>query len=281
MGQASALSAYTTVLNDPFNNPGVPLGFGCMIETTPAMAYIRGSYTGNADGSFTIESLPFPDRLLATSASGVSTNPVYAYTASSNSAALYNTFNIGRVVAWGLRLRVLQPATAAPGILTGAVFNTAANAGIVIQPGNAAALPQSHEAYGTEVMEVLYRPTDPLDFSFGAISSGNNVALCNAVLHISGTGFPASSVVAYEIVMHLEAYSTTDASPADEAASTSSWSLANYFPSLDNMWRVARPHITNAVRSSLMDQFAGTRMVGRAGGAAARQLLLGLNNVGI
>jgi len=201
---------YRATLEDPFENPGVRLGFGCMTPTALGAMYLRSSLTASTDGSFEIAAHPNAGAggFVFTSAPAAGVSPVWTAVAASNSSAVTSAFSVARVVSFGLRVRVLQAQTAAPGVLVGyaSAATEIGNAPSVNgAPNTFTNIPNAHLAYGGETIEVLWRPRGPEDFDFASLASTTGTCFGSGGLYVTGTGFPTNATVFFEAILHFEA----------------------------------------------------------------------------
>lgn len=181
-------NAYMRCLADPFNNPPVRAGFGCLVPSQVHTAYYRGSFNTGTDGAFTIAVLPnyfnflcYQHAVSTALPVGTSSN-VYA---SANKIILNNLCNGSRPLAMGLRIIPMIPATATPGIIALGCAPRCALADAVDLNGTLAAAAtglfnqptttviqapylREHMARpgGADFFQVTWRPTDGRDFEF-------------------------------------------------------------------------------------------------------------------
>lgn len=213
-GIAEFERAYIDTLNDPFEYPGVHLGFGCLVPTVLAFAYARGSFAANA------------------------TN--------------LSSFNYARVVSGGLRVRVGQALTAAPGMMVGFAASTAPSTTLSSSntPTQCINLPQAEIAWGSETMQVLWRPRDSGDFDFGPLGTTPNAS---GEMYVSGTGFPASVTVFYEAVFHIECFTTFLAGTVDQGNLDSG--VAGGFDTLQALAKIVKRYGAPVVASTIQQAF--------------------------
>jgi len=228
--------AYLKTINDPFEYPGVHLGFGCMVPTVLSFAYARGSFAANADGSFIVGAQPAigtSGNFTGGSNSGATSAVTYGYGVCSNATNL-GIFSYARVISGGLRVRVGQAMTAAPGVMVGFSASTGASATLssTNTPTQCLNLPQAQMAWGNETVQVTWRPRDANDFDFQLIG---NTPVSSGELYVAGTGFPASVTVFYEAVFHLEVFTTFTSGIVDPGNASSS-----YTPGFDTLQNLAK-----------------------------------------
>lgn len=206
-GLGSGLSsAYLKCLSDPFTNPPVRLGFGCMVPTSVHTAYLRTSFT-ITDGSFNLFILPNQNSLMLTNYSGLTNPPIgpagsgNAYMNTANNVTVLNqVMNSSRTIAMGIRIIPMIPATSVPGVLS---LGCAPRASLIDLCANSSATPASSKVglfnqpttvvsgmpYLREHMarpgavdffQLTWRPTDIQDFQFHD-SDGSNLSYQNSV----------------------------------------------------------------------------------------------------
>lgn len=254
------VAAYRRTLEDPFEYPGVKLGFGTMTPTTLGALYVRQSFTANADGSFEICVHPnaAANGFAFTSNSGAATTPTWTGNSASNGTAVTSAFTVGRVVSMGLRARVLQAQTAAPGILAG-YANQSIEVGntplLATTPNGFYGIPNVHLAYGSETIEVLWRPRGPEDFDFASMGVTTAGCFGSGGLYVSGTGFPASVTVFYEAILHFEAQlGTPSISNPSDISDAGYGSLGNLFDTVAAAGRIIAS-LGPEVRSTIQQSF--------------------------
>jgi len=253
-GIAEFERAYIDTLNDPFEYPGVHLGFGCLVPTVLAFAYARGSFAANADGSFIVGAQPAlgtSGNFTGGSNSGATAAVTYGYGASANATNL-SSFNYARVVSGGLRVRVGQALTAAPGMMVGFAASTAPSTTLSSSntPTQCINLPQAEIAWGSETMQVLWRPRDSGDFDFGPLGTTPNAS---GEMYVSGTGFPASVTVFYEAVFHIECFTTFLAGTVDQGNLDSG--VAGGFDTLQALAKIVKRYGAPVVASTIQQAF--------------------------
>jgi len=241
-------SDYIATLNDPFNYPGVRIGFGCLIPTQMTMAYVKGTFTPNADGSFRVCAIPWNcasggsnGTIGVTSISGVSTTPSYTSVISANQSQMVSAFAFGRVVSGAVRVSVKYPATSTAGILN--CYSIPTN-GVTIATSTITtdlSLSQAKLA-GSDGAQVLFRPTDFNDMNFTTLS-GVTQSLASSQLYIDGMGYPTGSVIYYEIVWHLEVYNTTGVSTSDIGQQSGYPTLSDIHASAESMMSKVRSNL--------------------------------------
>jgi len=251
-----ATLAWLKTLGDPFEFPGVRTGFGCMAPTGLQAMYARGSFSANADGSFSVgaHSGACTSGFAFTSSAGATTSPSWTGITATGATALTGSYSIGRVVSFGLRVRVLQAMTAAPGVMAGAyipVLDSQNAFGITVTPTNMLTIANTHLAYGNETMQVLWRPRGPEDFIFYPLNNPTGVCISSGDLCVQGTGFPASATVFYEAVCHIEAQASTQSGSADVSDTGVGWiqTAFNTLSEAANLMSSLPPEVTSTIQS--------------------------------
>jgi len=250
-------TSYLATLNDPFEYGPVKLGYDCLVNTNTFTAYIRTSFTVNADGTFAVVGFPNPGNGLLTSFAGASVatyNPVAYY----NINSLTSNGSEARIVSGGIRLFCPQAATSAPGMLFAGTMPsvTLSNITTSCTPSFLRSLPQSEMTIGTTGAAALMRPQDNDSFVFQSMlcnSTGqtNTSAPVMSVPYVTGSGFPAGQVVWVEAIINLEllpnsiggAYVTNESitnTPNPEPVA------ADFFPSPERLIAAIRPLISDA-----------------------------------
>lgn len=265
------LEQYARTLNDPFEFPGVKLGYGCMLPTTNVCAYNRGSLSPNADGSFSVSFSPDVINLVLVNNLANNVAPsATPWQPATNFASIQTSFREARVVSGGLRVWVSMAATDKPGVLysgtipdyTTTEFNAATSTALRNLPGSIMSL----EASGATI---LTRPYDSDSFAFfvnpiTGYAAGGIPFMTSG--YITGAGFPATATVYYEAVLNLEAIARTSnnapTTPADRMIVPGAEAAESWFPTPGQLWRSAAEFLSTPV---VADAVPG---IGAAAGAA-------------
>jgi len=268
------LTSYTNTLNDPFMYPPIKMGFGCMVDTGLATAYLKQTFTVNADGSFAIALQP-------TIGPGVS-NKGYNYNIGgissttwtavpfANESAIGTLATEARIVSYGLRVLPLQALTAAPGILYAGHVNSCSQGSLFIStPTSLANFTSSHMGLGTNGCLVTGRPQDSSGFQFGISTLFNNnttLSYNSQTLYVSGTGFPANTTIFSEVVLNVEYitglsdnYTNAIIDGAQEMPGANQTNtLASSFSSVERLWAAAKTYLhPGAIMSASLEYING------------------------
>jgi len=240
---------YINTINDPFEYGGVHLGFGCLVPSVLAFAYSRGSFAANADGSFMVGTMPAlgtTGNFTGGSNSGATAAVTWGYGTAANNSNLA-IFSLARVISGGLRVRVGMAQTAAPGVMVGWLSSATASTTLSTAntPTQALNLPQGQLAWGSETVQVGWRPRDVADFDFQTIGTTPN---SSGQLYVAGTGFPASVTVYYEAIYHIECMTTTTAGVNDPGIGSSTESGFDTLQALAKVLKHASPEVTSTIQ---------------------------------
>jgi hypothetical protein len=266
-----ALDEWVKLLNCPFESLPIRIGFGCMVPSTLATAYVKGTVLANAtDGSFAIAFCPtlgYGSQFAGTWNSGATTttNTSIAW---SNQGSIYTCMSEARVVAMSLRVQPLLAATAAPGMLYAgslASCNSSTLAG-TFQPTLLANLPGTKNNIGWGGATVTSRPTDVSGFEFLVqnVTPNTGVYFNWSTLYVAGLGFPANTSIFYECVLHLEGIAGTadtiqnavlGEQAGDEVKPTT---LENLFSSATAAYKNLSPYLNHHTVMSAAQDYAIT-----------------------
>jgi hypothetical protein len=234
---ASFAQSYANTLNDPFEYPGVPLGYDCYLPTQIIGAYKRGSITVNStDGSFSIGYFPDITNLVVTynGLSSALRSSSQIGLPAANKVNIQNNFTEARAISGGLRCFALFPETSASGVLfagTAPDFSPGSMASFSTQA--LCDLPGSKMSVGYKGATILTRPYDNDAFAFTTypIAGYNSIPVMTSG-YIAGLGFPIGTVIWYEGIMNMEVLSGSIAGalgePSDDIMSPSG--ASSFFP---------------------------------------------------
>jgi hypothetical protein len=204
-------TAYVNTLRDPFECPAVRLGWGTFVPSSLFMAYARGNFATNADGSFALvlsPTLNSTGNALYTNLSGAA-GTTWSGVPYSNAAAITAASTAGRIVSGGVRIIPQVPATQAPGVIyAGSIPSASYNEIVTGQSVNALITsPCLDIGRGSSGASAMMRPIDPSSFIFNQLvlngyPTGTSYDMSVPV--ICGTGFPANTQVWYECILNLE-----------------------------------------------------------------------------
>jgi hypothetical protein len=240
---------YAATLYDPWEFPGIRLGFGTMESTGQCCAYVRNSLTVNADGTFGVALTSVLPNFVVTNNSGVS-GTTWSDVAASNTSAISANYSDIRIVSGGIRLFCLFPTTSASGVLfAGTLASESVSSTKSFSVATLTGLSSSELGIGTNGASVRVLPIDPLSYTFSRIliSGGTGSELLpNSVPYIVGNGFPSGTVVWYEAVVNYEglakdAINIIGIDPDDKLPASSHWS------NVESMYSYARSLFTSPV----------------------------------
>jgi len=235
-----------------------------MVPTNLQCAYLRGSITANADGSFAIAQLP----ALGSGTSQVYTNVSGANTGTWTNTAYTNVTAIGtvifeaRVVSGGIKVVPQVAATAVPGVIYAMSIPSATASQITsATPTGLSQFVGAKFGFGSLGASATTRPVDPTSYEFQQqVVSGyvTGSLIANSTPVIVGLGFPAGTVVYFEAILNLEgiqAYSdagaiTNPGIRVDDDADT----LATAFPNVESMWNTIKRWIPDAATVDSVSQ---------------------------
>jgi len=232
---------YFKSLVDPFECSPPKLGWGCMVPTTVSQAYIRASFTTNADGSGAIMLVPSATGGILVNTSGLS-GTTWANVNFANSSAVASNFGEGRVISMGIKATPNIALTSVPGMVYAGAFTPTTYVNLItLSPSDLVSAVTSHQSISTNGATATGRPVDPDSFTFLApiVSTSNWTAAANSgtslpfsIPYICFSGLPTLSTVFYEVCMNFEGTPITshNASTVIPAAADS------YEPKLSDQW---------------------------------------------
>jgi hypothetical protein len=273
------LDTYVNSLNDPFEYEGPRLGWGCLVPTTTATAYLRTTVTANADGSLGLIAMPNAKYLLQTNNAGAAV-ATWSGTAATDLAACTANFSFGRCISLGIKAFPSIAATVAPGAsYAGNIYGQSAAAGVQslasFTPNDLASLPQSQLGIGSNGATSTGRPVDTTSFQFRTETVDNvgyySTPIPFALPYIGFTGLPASASVVVEVVMNFEALeANAHASAGLGNGTTVAETASSTWASLEQFYAAARPQIAQVASNTIatVANYAANSL----GAFAARQL---------
>lgn len=265
-GQKGA-SAYANTLNDPWQHPAVPIGFGTMVGTKTATAFYRGKLTSNAtDGSLTIFSFPGSDVLGAYQTQTKSTSPAYGaygFLIDGSSAASRADFQSARPVSHAIRVTPLssnndKPVRVSAGLIPYSTLNqySVSDYRLAIMGAQTQELYAAHEltnhilsSGGGESVEVRWRPQDLESFNFRRDFLQFNTNESKTVLPSDGpvcviaVQGPNSMEFEVDIVSRYEALPSWAGLFAPAVAGKES-KLSDHYASLEKLWSTVSSMLT-------------------------------------
>jgi len=238
---------YFQSLINPWEHPGVKLGWGCLVPSTMLTAYLRYPAVCSAGGSLGLAAFPsvvgsfmYCDETNNFNGGG--------FQNMSNYAAIQASASEGRVVSVGIRAFPSVPLTSQPGVIyTGACVAQNLTQFRNITLADLVAMPTTHQAIGINGASATGRPIDPSSFTFSPATvigynsfTGNDVPF--SVPYIVLTGLPATTVVLVEMVVNIECTAAAThtnllgATPGDYAPTAT---LADIWTNVESMYRSA------------------------------------------
>jgi len=277
---------YFKSLVDPFEFGGLKLGWGCMVPTTAAQAFFRGTIAAATDGSLTIAVLPcvtdgillYNSGLAVVGSTGISF---------SNASAITANCGEGRVVSVGIRAFPNIALTSVPGVsYSGATVATTVNQINTLATSDFVALPTSHQGIGTTGATSTGRPVDPESFVFKApvvdalgwtnVTINSTRSLPFSVPYVSFVGLPTTTLMFVEVCLNIEAtqviaHASQTILP-DEGISPAR-TVGDEWPVPEALHRLAAPFLPKPGRpnenAAAKDASFMTALIGTAGRAAS------------
>jgi hypothetical protein len=276
--RAPIMSDYIRTMTDPFECGPVKLGYDCFVNTVLATAYLRTSFTVNADGSFSVVLFPDATYFVGTNNAALASAPAFNLLPAANNAGINNQGTEGRVVSAGIRVIVLFPRTAASGVLFGGNIPNGTRASVVsLTTANFTGLADAELGLGSSGIRVLSLPQDNYSFEFNpnTLSGYSTSSLNRSIPFVAGQGFPAGSVVWVEAVMNLEILpaegSGTVGINADDVPTDT---LSQWVPSPEAAFRLVRPLMKPVILDFAQGLLSAS---GPMGAAAASAIQFGRN----
>lgn len=256
---AGFLDSYALTLNDPFEYPGVPLGYDCFLPTTIGASVIRGSLNiTNADGAFSLVLQPDIAQMVQYGTDLVGIAHANSFLGAANAGAVQQSFAELRFVSGGIRAFALFPETSAPGVLFSGTSvdqsQTDWKATTTSMMGN---FPGSHIGIGNKGASATLRPYDNGSFEFFeqnvfGLATDSIPYLTSA--YICGRGFPVNTVVWYEAILNYEGLARTSsnsvAPPTDDMSPPT---MASYFPTPGALFAAAAKLLSPSVVMDAVD----------------------------
>jgi hypothetical protein len=291
----SDLDLYIKSLNDPFEYPGVRLGFGCMVPTMLATAYYRGLFYANStDGSFGITMQPSLGSLnqqIYYNNTGAGSG---SWTSLSfpNAGVISNQINEARAISFGIRVLPLVADTAVPGVVYCGSIASSTNAQInTVSLTTCSTFPQLEFGDSRMGAVALGRPSDLTAYAFNSVvDQGLSSSLSPwSVPLIVILGLPPTTPIMVELVLNMECLQGATSVNAQIEPSIGGVpdnvqpTLSDYLPSLDSLWSATKNHITAA--ANFGTQLSGvkvgdTTLGGLAASGANRAAMAYFNNHG-
>lgn len=276
------LKDYLNCLRDPWFSPPVRLGWGCYVPTSIRSAFFRTTWTIDSIRPFdTVVSSPrqwvaagssvsngfFKHVQTATATQALQSGDNFS-NAATNSAYLSSTIQSSRVIAAALRITVHYAATDVPGNLFGLFLPEESMSNIDAQSASSiiglfAARRAVNTTAGETMIEVQYRPFDPLSFSFRGDGSTTSIQTSAPQMLVGISGYQPGSVVTAELVVHHETNGGLDGSSDDTTDSATTLSAAGVTMDMAGSAAAAsQPVATNGWAIEALDS-ALSRIAGR------------------
>jgi hypothetical protein len=271
---------YVKTLSDPFQYPGVKLGWGCMTSTSLVQAYTRGITAANADGSLALLLYPNVQIIIdvANAGAAVSFTTAAMNIGAADYQAIEANYSAARVVSGGIRSKPLIAMTSIPGQAYSGALTATPVVQLALTPTDLASTntTQVGSAYGG--VGATLRPYQPSSFDFheevvGTSQDWNSGANANEVIPYTLAynvflGLPASANVEFEAVLNLECLPLEKHNGANVIAlgNDRSPTLADYWPSFEKLWKYVR----NVLPPSAMEDGSLARMAAYTAGRFIR-----------
>jgi hypothetical protein len=240
---------YFRSLVNPFDCPGVYLGWGCMVPSTIVSGYLRTSFTANADGSFACAALPCTTTPCLTWTGGAGSVAPVGFTSLTNAASIIANASEGRVISVGIRAYPDIALTSVPGaVYSGALVPVDFVDINALTVNDFVAFPTSHMTIGTKGSSSTGRPIDPSSFVFSlppvdgvgyAGAAENAVDIPFSIPYIAFLGLPASAIVYVELCINFEVTTKVGHSASSiipGGGNTTSKTLADTWSTFEQMW---------------------------------------------
>jgi len=288
MGGGDITGAYIRTLSDPWQYSGVKLGWGTMVDTTCAQAYVRLTGTSNADGSFAVFALPFISTITDTTSSNtyslvsrlqgglaVATSSLYA---PADQAAIQANFGSIRPVSIGVRAYPNLALTVAPGqCFTGALPSMDLQTFAAITVNDLIAFPTTHESIGVNGGSSTGRPIDADSFEFSddfllageadsAVGTDPTTHIPMSIPYVAFAGIGSGTSVFIECVYNFEGTPKTMHSAAPLGVNENQGptpTMASMWSNVETMW--------NSVKNVLPPSGRPTFTAATADGDSFRQ----------
>lgn len=258
-GGGKLTQCYIDSLNDPFENSGCKLGWGCLVPSTITTVYAKGAVTANADGTLSIGLVPSPGTFVQLADGGAATSfATAAHTlASTDASAINSNFSSGRIISGGIRAYPNLPMTSAPGACyVGAIPSLTVNQYLALTPNDLAASPYMKQFRAYEGGTAVVHPQDTFSFEFDSRNCStsttwagtNDLPSSNPFITFIGIG--NGTIVYFEAVINLEVlaisqHNTTGLFSGDQVQSSA---LSDFWPSKEKMWSAVKEVLASAGR---------------------------------
>jgi hypothetical protein len=237
--------AYINTLKNPFEFPGIRIGFGCLTGSQLATGYFRDTFTASSDGYLGIFMFPAlgPNALYVNNATGGSA----AWNGSpySNYSALTPLMSECRIVSAGIKVLPLVPATGSPGVVyAGALPSQTISNMLASSLPTLIQSPFLELGYAATGASAVSHPVDMGSFIFSnnwVSIPATNILSQNSVPLIILAGLPAGCTVVCEAMMNVEylpvSLGAAQVNPnSDFREADSGPTMTSSYPSLEEMW---------------------------------------------
>ncbi len=277
--------SYIDSVNDPFENQGCKLGWGCLVPSTLATGYWRGVYQANADGALAFCLLPNATGALriANGGQAVSFATAALTTSLLDAVPLDANYSSARVISGGMRAYPSIPLTSAPGaVYAGAIPSLTYTQSQAFTPAGLTASPYMKQFRAYEGATSTLRPIDTFSFEFdtrnvsGTIVWAGNSDIPVSIPYLCFVGLPANAAVFLEVVLNYEciAKSVVDTASLAFGDKQQSDLMASYFPSMETMWNTVKPYLAAAGRYGAQTALSAASSALYSGGSKSEQLKL-------
>lgn len=254
------VGAYVDSLNNPFENQGCKLGWGCMVPTNIVTAYAKGSTNANADGSCAFSLIPNPSQFIQVANGGVNVSfaTVGGAASATDATAIDANFVSGRVISGGIRAYPNIAMTSAPGVCyVGSIPALQFQQAQALTPQDLSGSPFLKQFRAYEGGTAVARPQDTVSFDFvtknvsASTVYGTTDDLPVSTPFICFTGIGNATSVYYEACINVEVISksvhgSTALTFNDKAQPGKT--LSDYWASAERMWSAVKPLVAAAGR---------------------------------
>lgn len=254
---------YARTLEDPWEYPPVPLGFGTMVRTSLDSVAVRGQLNVNADGSFGLYACPNFYNFVGYNIGGASSN-VWTNVAAANASTAAGMYRSIRPVSFGLRVFPLYAETSKPGILVGTVVpETSITSLQSWTPTTIYGQLGAAIGFGVKGCRVTARPVDTVSYEFDSLYCTNYAGVNDTVWHVSslqicGLGFDPGTTVHFEAILNFEALvKPTYAIGASSGAASSDSILSKVYGNVESFYSAVSPYLDNPVVLDALETGAG------------------------
>jgi len=243
-------NCYAKLLNYPFDSAPCRLGWGTMVPTQLGTMAYRATLQCFTDGAMAVFVMPTIGINGSTSAA-IQANLAGAGSTTWSPAAWLNISQYPaqvmencRIISVGLRVTPLVAATAAPGIcFAGSIAGLTRTEMVALTPTTLQSQ-SSLSSFVTNNNQIVAcsRPLDNQSYEFLIVNSTGSLtnSFSTSIPVVSLTGYPASSNILVEAILHFEYIPITNVNVErtnNSDYTTEEPKISNSFPSLEQMWR--------------------------------------------